>query len=142
MKYTSFVSLVKGLLIGDNAFPNDINIQVSLLGYAYDKVANEADALRRFKVDAKGDILRGGPGDIYVRKPNLPEITNNTIDVNYEIDIDDDLCYPLARYFASFVTKEKMLYHEQEAEKLIRVYNSKVESHINKLKQGKSYANR
>ena len=89
MKYTSFVSLVKGLLIGDNAFPNDINIQVSLLGYAYDKVANEADALRLFKVDAKGDILRGGPGDIYVRKPNLPEITNNAIDVNYEIDIDD-----------------------------------------------------
>lgn len=142
MKYTSFVSLVKGLLIGDNAFPNDINIQVSLLGYAYDKVANEADALRLFKVDAKGDILRGGPGDIYVRKPNLPEITNNTIDINYEIDIDDDLCYPLARYLASFITKEKMLYHEQEAEKLIRVYNSKVESHMNKLKQGKSYANR
>ena len=142
MKYTSFVSLVKGLLIGDNAFPNDINIQVSLLGYAYDKVANEADALRLFKVDAKGDILRGGPGDIYVRKPNLPEITNNTIDVNYEIDIDDDLCYPLARYLASFITKEKMLYHEQEAEKLIRVYNSKVESHMNKLKQGKFYANR
>lgn len=142
MKYTNFVSLVRGLLIGDNAFPNDVNVQVSLLGYAYDKVANEADALRLFKVDAKGDILRGGPGDIYIRKPNLPEVVNNAIDINYEIDIDDDLCYPLARYLASFITKEKMLYHEQEAEKLIRIYNSKVESHMNKLKQGKSYANR
>lgn len=136
MKYNMFVSLVKGLLIGDNIFPNDPNIQVSLLGYAYDKLTNESDALRLFKGDSNGDIMRDGPGNFYVRKPVLPEIISGVVDPLYEIDLDDELSYPLARYFASFVTKDKMAYHIGEAENLIRKYNSKVESHINKVKQG------
>lgn len=135
MKYNMFVSLVKGLLTGDNAFPNDSSIQASLLGYAYDKVSNEADALRLFKSDSNGDILRDGPGSFYLRKPNMPEINSGVIDIEYEIDLDEELCYPLARYFASFITKDKMKHHQEEAESLIRRYNSKVEAHVNKIKQ-------
>lgn len=135
MKYNMFTSLVKGLLVGDNVFPNDITIQVSLLGYAYDKVTNEADALRLFKDNSNGDILRDGPGSYYLRKPVLPLIINNAIEPEYEIDLDEELCYPLARYIASFITKDKMVYHVGEAENLLRKYNSKVESHVNKIKQ-------
>lgn len=135
MKYNMFTSLVKGLLVGDNVFPNDITIQVSLLGYAYDKVTNEADALRLFKDNSNGDILRDGPGNYYLRKPVIPLIINNAIEPEYEIDLDEELCYPLARYIASFITKDKMGYHVGEAENLLRKYNSKVESHVNKLKQ-------
>lgn len=135
MKYKMFVSLIKGLLVGDNVFPNEPEIQISLLGYAYDKIANEADALRLFKPSKDGDIVRDGPGTYYLRKPVLPEITGNVVDQSYEIDIDEELCYPLARYIASFISREKMAYHVAEAENLIRKYNSKVDSHVNKIKQ-------
>ena len=40
MTYASFISLAKGLLIGDNALPNDPEIQLSLFSYACDKVTN------------------------------------------------------------------------------------------------------
>ena len=65
----------------------------------------------------------------------MPEITGNVVDQSYEIDIDEELCYPLARYIASFISREKMAYHVAEAENLIRKYNSKVDSHVNKIKQ-------
>lgn len=140
MKYDMFQNLVKGLMLGDNVYPNDGSIQLSLLCYAYDKLANESDALRLFSDNTNESIVRDGPGNTYVRKPKLPELlTNGKIDSNYELDIDDELCFPLARYFASFISKDKANIHTEEAEKLIRIYNSKVEAHINKIKQGANY---
>lgn len=135
MTYASFISLAKGLLIGDNAFPNDPEIQLSLFSYACDKVTNGADALRLFTSDATNGIFRDGPYDSYVRSINLPKIVNGIIPLDHKIDLDDELCYPLARFFVSFISKEKMAYHTLEAENLLRTYNSKVDAHINKLKQ-------
>lgn len=135
MTYGTFTSLAKGLLIGDNAFPNDAEVQLSLFGYACDKVINGADALRLFTSDSSNGIFRDGPYDSYVRGIKLPEIVGGRIPIDHKIDLDEELCYPLARFFVSFISKEKMAYHVLEAESLLRTYNSKVDAHINKLKQ-------
>ena len=101
-----------------------------LLSYAYDKIANETDALKLFTASTTDEqILRQGPGGIFVRKPKLPE---NDVD---ELDIDDELSFVAARYICSFVSREKGGIHVNEAMTLIRAYNHKVTSFLEKLAQ-------
>lgn len=139
MTYKTFTNVCKGLLLGDNVFPTDPEVQVALLGYACDKIANEADALQLFTVSKLDNVVRDGIGNSYVRKVTMPTVVNNMIDPAFELDLDDELCYPLARYFVSFVSKDKIKHHIDEAQELIRTYNSKVEGHMNKLRQKNSY---
>lgn len=139
MTYAQFTSLCKGLLVGDNAIPIDPEVQLALFSYASDKVANEADALKLFTASKSDGIVRSGPGNSYVRQMEMPSIVSGKVLESFIIDLDDELCYPLARYFVSFITKEKMAYHVAEAENLIRIYNSKVESYMSRLKQEGGY---
>ena len=48
MTYSNLKYLVKALLVGDNVLTKDNNEVLVLLSYAYDKIANEADALKLF----------------------------------------------------------------------------------------------
>lgn len=139
MTYAQFTFLCRGLLVGDNAIPADPEVQLALFSYASDKVANEADALKLFTASKSDGIVRNGPGNSFVREMNMPTVTNGKVSESFIIDLDDELCYPLARYFVSFITKEKMAYHVAEAENLIRIYNSKVESYMARLKQVEGY---
>ena len=130
MTYGSLKNLVRALLIGDNTLTkNEAEILV-LVEYAFDKTANETDALKLFTEDvAANRILRSGPGRQYIRKPALP------IDDTDEMDIDNELCFVVARYMCSFVSREKGGIHVNEAMNLIRAYNNKVATYFENLEQ-------
>jgi len=130
MTYGNLKNLVRALLIGDQTLTkNEAEILV-LVEYAFDKVANEADALKLFTEDvAANRILRSGPGRQFVRKPALP---TNDAD---EMDIDNELCFAVARYICSFVSREKGGIHINEAGNLIRAYNNKVATYFENLEQ-------
>ncbi len=130
MTYGSLKNLVRALLIGDNTLTkNEAEILV-LVEYAFDKTANETDALKLFTEDvAANRILRSGPGRQYIRKPALP------IDDADEMDIDNELCFVVARYMCSFVSREKGGIHVNEAMNLIRAYNNKVATYFENLEQ-------
>ena len=130
MTYGNLKYLVKALLIGDNTLTKDNNEVLVLLSYAYNKIANQADALKLFTaVTEDMRIIRQGPGRLYVRMPNLPE---DDID---ELDIDDELAYVAARYICSFVSREKGGIHVNEAMTLIRAYNQKVQVFFENMAQ-------
>ena len=130
MTYGNLKYLVKALLIGDNTLTKDNNEVLVLLSYAYNKIANQADALKLFTaVTEDTQIIRQGPGKLYVRMPNMPE---NDID---ELDIDDELAYVAARYICSFVSREKGGIHINEAMTLIRAYNQKVQVFFENMAQ-------
>ncbi len=130
MTYGDLKYLVKALLIGDNTLTKDNNEVLVLLAYAYDKIANQSDALKLFTADSVNNrILRQGPGNMYVRKPTMPE---DDADI---LDIDDELCFVAARYICSFVSREKGGIHVNEAMSLIRLYNQKVQVFFENMAQ-------
>ena len=123
MTYGTLKHLTRALLIGDNALTKNEDEILALLSYAYDKIANEADALKLFIVDTSSEkLLRQGPGKLFVRRPYLP------VEDSDELDIDDELGFVAARFICSFVSREKGRIHTDEAEKLIRAYNQKVQT--------------
>jgi len=130
MTYGNLKDLVRALLIGDNTLTKNETEILVLVEYAFDRIANEADALKLFTEDvAANQILRSGPGRQFLRKPALP--VNN----EDEIDVDNELSYAVARFICSFVSREKMSFHEEEAMKIIRAYNHKVSTYFENLEQ-------
>lgn len=130
MTYSTLKSLVSALLIGDNTLTKNNDEVLALLDYAYDKIANETDAMKLFTEDsASYKILRQGPGRQYIRRPALP--TEDT-DV---LDIDHELGFVAARFICSFVSREKFNMHVNEAQNLIRLYNGKVATFFENLEQ-------
>ncbi len=130
MTYGNLKNLVRALLIGDNTLTKDESEILVLVEYAFDKTANETDALKLFTEDvASNRILRSGPGKQYVRKPALPSADGD------EMDIDNELCFVVARYMCSFVSREKGGIHVNEAMNLIRAYNNKVATYFENLEQ-------
>jgi len=131
MTYKKLINITKGLLLGDNQFPNEIPIQHGLIASAFNKLISEADALKLFTFDINERLIRQGPGSVYVRHVRLPD--ENATDDSWQdeqVDIDDELCYPLSRYIAAIITRDKMALHTVEAQELIRAYNSKVEAFL------------
>ena len=100
-----------------------------MLAYAYNKIATEADALKLFTATKNDSILRQGPGNLFIRKPNMPSFDDDVL------DIDDELGFPAARYIASFVSREKGGIHVAEAMRLISHYNQKVQAYMEALEQ-------
>ena len=122
MTYGMFKSVTKGLLTGDNKLPNEEAVIVSLLGMAYDYIANKCQVMNLMTLDKSEDILRIGTGNYLVRKPDLPSGTDDSED----LDIDDSLGYVAASIVASLVSKNKMQIHEARADRGIVMYNAKV----------------
>lgn len=129
MTYRQLKSLTRVLLTGDNKLTDKEDELQVLVAYAYDKVATEADALKLFTTKSTGTILRQGPGNTFIRKPDLP-VTDED-----ELDIDDELGYPTARFIASFVSRDKGGVHVAEAKNLIKSYNHKVQAYMESLEQ-------
>ncbi len=130
MTYGNLKNLVRALLIGDNTLTKNEEEALVLLDYAYDRIANETDAMKLFTDDPDGvKILRQGPGRQYVRRPFLPTQDEDVL------DIDHELCFVAARFMSSFISREKMNFHEGEAQKLIRLYNAKVTTYFETLEQ-------
>ena len=120
MTYGGLKSLVTGLLIGDNVIPKDDAVMKSLLAYAFNMIAEKAEALRLLTMNNTDDILRMGPGEYLIRTPKIPETDDE------ELDIDNELCFVAGRYIASMLSKEKIALHQQYGDDAILRYNGKV----------------
>ncbi len=123
MTYGELKNLVSALLIGDHNLTKEDDQVIMLLDYAFDRVANEADAISLMTTDSESNVIvRNGPGALFIRKPRLPSNDDASIDV------DPELTYAVARFMASFVSREKVQLHQQEAKVIINRYNEKVQT--------------
>ena len=127
MTYGGLKSLVAGLLIGDNNIPKDDVIFKSLLSYAFDMIANKAEALRLMTMNSTEEIVRLGPGEYLVRTPTMPDNDSD------ELDIDHELGFVAARYIAAMLSKEKIKIHQDYGDDGILRYNGKVYQILEKV---------
>lgn len=127
MTYGGLKSLITGLLVGDNVIPKDDAVMKSLLSYAFDMIANKAEALRLLTMNNTDDILRMGPGEYLIRTPKIPETDDE------ELDIDNELCFVAARYISAMLSKEKIKIHQDYGDDGIRRYNGKVYQILEKV---------
>lgn len=128
MKYKKFKVLLRGLLHGDIIVPSDDETLLGLVEYSLNMISERAESLHLLTVNKAEIIQRMATGSYMIRKPELPEKDDD------EIDIDEDLCFALARYTASLISKEKVQLHEEKAEDIIMKYNQKVYQILEKIK--------
>lgn len=124
MKYKELKVLVTALLVGDNRITSNEAELKSLLMLAFNDIASRAQSLRLMTKSMNKEVLRGSVGDYLTRYPELPENDDS------ELDMDKDLCFAAARFMASYVSKNKPAVHVEEGEKMIRLFNGKVNSMI------------
>lgn len=127
MKYKELKVLVSALLVGDNKITSNEAELKSLLMLAFNDIASRAQSLRLMTKSMNKEVLRGSVGDYLTRYPELPE------DDESELDMDKDLCFAAARFIASYVSKNKPAVHVEEGEKMIRLFNGKVNSMIESI---------
>jgi len=128
MTYKDLKHLVNVLLIGDVTLTQDDDELLVLLRYAFERVANEADALKLFTTENPNErIVRNGPGKLFVRMPKVPEYEED------ELDVDEELCFAVARFMCSFVSTSKVDLHLREGSKIINSYNQKVQTFFETL---------
>jgi len=113
-------SAVRLLLIGDNEMPDDNDQIIAAIEMAYLQIASQATALKLLTTTQECDIIRLGPGGTYLRMPDLPYGDGD------ELDIDRELAPAVARVLASYLSRENGGMHNNEANKIIRSYESKV----------------
>jgi hypothetical protein len=134
MTYKEFKTLTKALLIGDVNLTSDDAEIMMLLEYAFQRIADEADALKLLtEPNPDEQIIRNGPGLLYIRMPKLPEFEDD------ELDLDNELCFAAARFVCSFVSKDKISLHITEASNIIRSYNQKVQSFLESLEANSEF---
>ena len=127
MTYQTLQNLTAGLLTGDNRLPNEPEIVLSMLEYALTTVATKADSLHLMTLSTEVDVLRMSVGDYLIRRPALPILLTDNL------DIDDELGFAVARLIASMVSKEKGGIHVQAADRIILDYNAKVYEIIDQM---------
>ena len=120
MTYKRLKSVTSGLLTGDTLLPRDPDELLGLLEMAFDEIVTHAEALRLLTLNKDSNVARLGSGNYLLRYPNLPETDED------ELDLDNELGFPVARLLASYVSAKKQQLHYSEAKRLIRNYNSKI----------------
>ena len=122
MTYGELLSLCQVFLGGDYSLPKDDDKKLIALKSAYYFAADHCTALKLLTGNKDTAIIRMGPGNSYVRMPNLPR------DVTDKLDIDSELCPAIARVIAHYVAKDINMkeYHKNEALELFRRYEAKV----------------
>ncbi len=128
MTYGTLKYIVAGLLVGDRTLPNDDKVVKGLLAYAYNKISNKTESLHLLTLNKNKNIYRHATGDYLMRVPEMPK------DDDDELDIDEELGYVAAEFIAGFISKDKKLIHDAEANELIIQYNGKVESILNAVR--------
>lgn len=124
MKYKELKVLSSALLYGDNKLPSGEPELKALLMLAFNDIASRAQSLRLMTKSINKEVLRGSVGDYLTRYPDLP------VDDESELDMDKDLCFAASRFIASYISKNKPDIHRAEGEKIILLFNSKVNSMI------------
>lgn len=130
MTFKRLKSTVTGLLTGDNTLPDDPDVELALLGMAFSELSNHANSMRLITMNRDSDISRiAAQGDYYYRYPEMPELDDD------ELDIDEELSYPVARFMASYVSEKRGPIHMGEGKRLVREYNSKVAEMIGAIEE-------
>ena len=137
MTYGDLKAQVSMLLTSDNVLTNDKSKLLASLKFAYIEMADMATPLQWLTLDKSVAIMRQGPGDYYVRMPDMP------LDDSDYLDIDSELVPAVARMIASYIAKEVNTkeYHRSKAELLMKRYDSKVRAFILKQEQSGAYDN-
>jgi len=136
IKFKELKTLVSVLLTGDVTLTENNDELLMLLRYGYERISNEADALKLFTTENPSErIVRNGPGGLFVRMPKTPEYEED------ELDLDEELCFAVARYMCSFVSTGKPQIHTAEATKIINSYNQKVQTFFETLERNENLKN-
>lgn len=133
MTYGMFKSLTLGLLVSDNVLPKDENALIGLVQYALTTVAMQADSLHLMTLSTTADILRMSQGDYLIRVPATP------VDDTSEMDIDAELVFAVARYVASYISKNKGGIHVNAADRIIKDYNAKTYEILQQMQAESAY---
>ena len=121
MNWTRLQALVEALLSGDHTLVVNEEARVALLAYAYEEVSNLSEVLTNERDgDGVNQVRVTTIG--HVKRPDLPSNGDSAIDVDY------GLCFAVARFMASYVSKEKFSIHREAAIEIINTYNRKVYS--------------
>ncbi len=129
MTFKRLKATTNGLLTGDIPLTEDIDALLGLLEMAFNDVIAHADALHLMTLNRSGDIFRLAQGKYVVRVPVLPAIDDD------ELDIDNELCFAVARLLASYMSDKKSAVHFAEAKRLINNYNSKIFEILETIKE-------
>lgn len=119
MTYGLFKAITTGLLTGDMVLPQNPDVMTGLMQYALTTVATQADSLHLMTLSTTVDVLRLAQGDYLIRMP-VPPVEDTDL-----LDIDDELAFAVARYLASYISKDKGGVHVQAADRIIKDYNAK-----------------
>ncbi len=124
MIYKQLKNLIAMYLTGDNQLSTDEDKVSAAIESSFIELSNKATAMKLLTANKSADIIRQGPGGLYIRMPKLP------VDDDDVIDVDNELVPVVARLVASYVSKAKGGMHRAMAYDGIRDYEAKVESYI------------
>ena len=127
MTYGMLKSITTGLLTGDNVLPADATVLQGMVQYALNTVAMQAESFHLMTLTTTSPILRMASGDYLIRTPIAPDLDGDIL------DIDEELSFAVARYLASYFSREKGGIHVQAATRIILDYNAKTYAIIDKL---------
>lgn len=119
MTYGMLKNITTGLLTGDNLLTKDPDVLQGLVQYALTTVATQADSLHLMTLSTTADVLRLSRGDYLIRMPEVPVLDTDVV------DIDEELTFAVARYIASYISKDKGGIHVNAADRIIKDYNAK-----------------
>ena len=122
-------NITAGLLTGDNVLPEDEEVLIGLVQYALTTTAMKADSLHLMTLSTSENILRLAPGDFLIRVPHTPE------DAEDDVDIDEELIFAVARFIASYVSRDKGGVHVQAANRIIADYNARTWEMLDQMKK-------
>lgn len=135
MTFLDLKSQTSVLLTSDVRLPRDDNVVISSLKIAFIEISDMSSPLRWLTLSPYGRIMRNGPGDYFVRAPDMP--TNDTS----ELDIDDELVPAVAFMMASYIAKEirTKQYYYSKASEIMKRYDAKVRAYINSQEHENAY---
>ena len=135
MTYKELLSLTEVYLGGDYVLPDDDDAKLVSLKSAYYFAADQCTALKLLTESKDTSIMRMGPGNTYVRMPNMPR------DLTDKLDIDSELVPAVARTMAHYIAKDIKMkqYHKNEALELYRRYEAKVTEYLEEMNSRGEY---
>ena len=126
MTYGELKAQTAMLLTSENKLTKDATQLAASLKFAYIEIADMATPLKWLTLNKDVSIMRQGPGNYFVRMPNMPS------DDTDELDIDSELVPAVARMIASYIVKDVGLkqYHRKLASELMKKYDAKVRAYM------------
>jgi len=131
MTYGELKDQTRMLLTSDNSLPQDDTKIKASIRTAFTEMADMATPLKWLTMNKGENILRLATGDFFIRKPDLPKVDTDVM------DIDSELVPAVARMIASYVAKEVSTkqYHRRLAEELMKRYDAKTRAFMLRQEQ-------